>query len=141
MHEKYILYFLSRTKKKMVNYIENQLEKNGLNDLIPSHGNILTVLYNNGKLTMKEIANLIGRDKSTVTPLVNKLVKLGYIKKEKCQKDRRLTYITLSNKGVEIEAKYNKISKNLLDTAYENFTEEEQNNLLKLLKKLNNNFS
>ncbi|MTI68700.1 MAG: MarR family transcriptional regulator [Firmicutes bacterium] len=141
MHEKYILYFLSRTKKKMVNYIENQLEENGLNDLIPSHGNILTVLYNNGKLTMKEIANLIGRDKSTVTPLVNKLVKLGYIKKEKCQKDRRLTYITLSNKGIEIEAKYNKISKNLLDTAYENFSEEEQNDLLRLLKKLNNNFS
>ncbi|MGO0916466.1 winged helix-turn-helix transcriptional regulator, partial [Clostridioides difficile] len=42
--------------------------KNGLGELIPTHGNILTALYeNNGILTMKEIAAKIGKDKSTVT--------------------------------------------------------------------------
>ena len=68
----------------MVRFIEGQLGRSAINDLIPTHGNVLTALYeSDNKLTMKEIARIIGKDKSTVTPLVNKLVQLGYINKEK----------------------------------------------------------
>lgn len=88
MKDKYIVYFISRTKDKMLHYIEKQLQKNELDDLIPSHGNILTALYeNHDKLTMKQIAKTIGKDKSTITPLVNKLMDLGYIIREKNQMD------------------------------------------------------
>jgi len=39
------------------------------------YGNILTVLFDNdGKLTMKQIGELVGKDKSTIISLVNKLV-------------------------------------------------------------------
>ena len=107
MNDKYIVYFISRTKKKMIRFIEKKLHQNGMNDLIPSHGNILTALYeNNERLTMKKIAEIIGKDKSTVTPLVNKLLSIGYIKKEKDENDKRITYITLTDKGREIETKY-----------------------------------
>ena len=62
MNDKYIVYFISRTKKKIIMFIEKELQKEGLNDLIPSCGNILTVLYeNNRPLSMKEISKLIGR--------------------------------------------------------------------------------
>lgn len=142
MNDKYIVYFISRTKKKMIRFIEEKLHDNGMNDLIPSHGNILTALYeNNGRLTMKKIAEIIGKDKSTVTPLVNKLLSIGYIKKEKDEKDKRITYITLTNKGMEIETKYNKISSEVYKTAYKDFSEEEKETFLKLLRKLNNNFN
>ncbi|MCA1075880.1 MarR family transcriptional regulator [Clostridium bowmanii] len=94
MNDKYIIYFISKTKKKMTRFIEKALKEKGLDELVPSYGNILTVLFNNnGKLSMKEIGELIGKDKSTITALVNKLSKLGYVKKEKCIEDRRITYI------------------------------------------------
>jgi len=141
MNDKYIVYFISKTKKKMLNYIQKQLKEKDLNDLVPSYGNILTVLYDNdGKLSMKEIGQLIGKDKSTVTPLVNKLLRLGYIKKEKCKEDRRITYVKITEKGKEIENKFNDISKEVYSTAYKGFSVEEKEELLKLLKKLNNNF-
>jgi len=142
MKDKYIVYFISRTKKKMIKFIERKLFENSLDDLIPSHGNILTALYDNdGVLTMKAVADLIGKDKSTVTPLVNKLLKLGYIKKEKCKEDKRVTFIKLTDKGKGIESKFKAISNEVVTTAYKGFSQEEKEIFLRLLKKLSNNFN
>lgn len=141
MNDKYIVYFISRTKANMIKFIENKLKISGLNDLVPTHGNILTALYeSNGKLTMKEIAKKIGKDKSTVTSLVNRLIGLGYVEKEKCAKDKRVTYIKLTDKARGIEDKFNNISSQVKETAYRNFTEDEKKEFLRLLKKLSKNF-
>lgn len=141
MKDKYIVYFISKTKKKMIQFIEMQLKQNGLDDLSPSYGNILTVLYDNGgKLTMSEIGKLIGKDKSTVTALVKKLSKLGYVEKERSLDDKRITYIRLTDKSEQIKDKFDSISENVYSTAYRNFSMEEKSELLRLLKKLNNNF-
>jgi len=141
MKDKYIVYFISRIKKKMIKFIEKKLNENGMEDLIPTHGNILTALYeSNEKLTMSKIAQIIGKDKSTVTPLVDKLLYLGYIKKEKDEKDKRVTYIVLTDKSKQIESKFSAISNEVYTTAYKNFSQEEKETLLKLLKKLNDNF-
>jgi len=142
MNDKYIVYFISKTRKKMIRFIEKKLSAKELDELIPSHGNVLTALYENGgMLTMKEIAQIIGKDKSTVTPLVEKLLSLGYVEKEKSQRDKRITHIKLTQKGREIESKYDEISRDVNDTAYRNFSQEEKEIFLKLLKKLYDNFS
>jgi DNA-binding MarR family transcriptional regulator len=141
MKDKYIVYFISRTKQKMVRFIEEQLQENGLHDLIPSHGNILTALFENqGKLSMKKIAEIIGKDKSTLTPLVNKLVELDYIIKEQNQLDKRVTYIILTSKGKQMQEKFSNISDEVYKAAYKGFSAEEKDVFLRLLKRLNNNF-
>ncbi|MCT4597023.1 MAG: MarR family transcriptional regulator [Vallitalea sp.] len=141
MQDKYIIYFISKTKKRMTKFLEKKLNEYDLGDLIPSHGNILTVLYeNNNKLTMKEIANKVGKDKSTITSLINKLIKLGYVTKETNPKDKRVSFIILTDKGKSIESKYNKICDEVSLTAYNGFSDEEKEVFLKLLKKLSTNF-
>ncbi|MFT5872025.1 MAG: DNA-binding MarR family transcriptional regulator [Clostridium sp.] len=141
MNDKYIIYFISKTKKKMTRFIEKALKEKGLDDLAPAYGNILTVLYNNnGRLSMNQIGKTIGKDKSTITALVNKLSNLGYVKKEKCIQDRRVTYIILTEKGRGIEGKVNEISGKVNLIAYKNFTKKEKDIFLELLKKMNNNF-
>ncbi|MFQ7519617.1 MAG: MarR family winged helix-turn-helix transcriptional regulator [Clostridium sp.] len=141
MKDKYIIYFISRTKANMIKFIENKLKENDLAELIPTHGNILTALYESDKkLTMKEIAQKIGKDKSTVTPLVNKLIRLGYIEKEKSSTDKRVTYISLTSKARDIEDRFNFISSQVKETAYKDFTKEEKEEFLRLLRKLNSNF-
>ncbi|MGH4137723.1 MarR family winged helix-turn-helix transcriptional regulator [Clostridium sp.] len=141
MNDKYIIYFISKTKKKMTGFIEKALKEKGLDDLAPTYGNILTVLYNNnGRLGMNQIGKTIGKDKSTITALVNKLSNLGYVKKEKCIEDRRVTYIILTEKGRSIEDKVNDISGKVNLIAYKNFSKKEKDIFLFLLKKMNNNF-
>lgn len=142
MNDKYIVFFISRTKKKMISFIEKKLLEYGLEGLIPSHGNILTALYENGgKLTMKRIAEITRKDKSTITPLVNKLLELGYITKKKDDTDKRITYIILTSKGKKINGKYKAISNDVYTTAYKDFSQEEKEIFLKLLRKMNNNFN
>ncbi|MGL5979057.1 MAG: MarR family winged helix-turn-helix transcriptional regulator [Erysipelotrichaceae bacterium] len=141
MKDKYIIYFISKTKRNMMKYLEAKLNEHDLSDLIPSHGNILTSLYESGgALTMKDIALRIGKDKSTVTSLINTLLKLGYVEKETCNKDKRVTYIKLSDKAMNIQSKYNTICLEVKETAYQGFTAEEKEQFLFLLKKLNDNF-
>jgi len=141
-NDKYIVYLLSRTKQKMTKFINYQLKSQNIEGLIPSHGNILTTLYeSNEELSMKEIANRIGKDKSTVTALINKLVSLGYIKKEKSKKDNRVVLIKLTEKGLELEKKFNYISSQVYDTAYKNFSEEEKETFMNLMRKLSQNFT
>ena len=140
--EKYILYFLSKTKKKMIKFIESQLVEEGIEDLVPAYGNILTVLYNNnGRLMMKDIAAIVGKDKSTITALIKSLMKLGYVNKIKSEKDKRITYIELTKKSYGVKNKFDKISNELNEKAYKGFSEEEKEMFLRLLKKMNNNFS
>ena len=57
-------------------FIIQELKKNNITGLVPSHGEILLWLYQNDKMTMKNIADKIHRSKSTVTVLVNKLEKI-----------------------------------------------------------------
>ena len=123
-------------------FIEKKLKDNDINDLIISHGNILTALYeSDGQLTMSQIAKKIGKDKSTVTPLIDKLLKIGYIEKIKNEEDKRVTYIILTEKGKKLEPKFDSITEAVHETAYKNFTQEEKEIFLKLLKKLNTNFT
>ncbi len=141
MNDKYIVYFISKTKKKMVKFIEKKLFEKELYDLVPSYGNILTVLYDhNGTLSMKEIGTLLGKEKSTITAIVDKLEKLGYVMKLKSEQDRRTTYVCLTEMGKDIEKKFEEISFDVHKTAYNNFTQEEKTEFLRLLKKMNQNF-
>lgn len=140
-YKNYSISYISTTRKKYQNFLEKELKEHDIQNIVPSHGSILSVLYqSNGKLTMKEIAKLIRRDKSTVTSLCNKLVSFGYIKKEKCEQDKRVTYISLTQKGIEIRPKFEEISKKLIDTAYKGFTKEEEDMFFYLLNKLKKNF-
>lgn len=142
MKTKYIVHFISKTKKKMTNFIEKQLKMEGLDDIVPSYGNVLTVLYDNdGKLSMKQIGKLIGKDKSTVTALVFKLCDLGYVKKEKSEMDKRVTYIKLTEKSEKIKPKFDVISSKVQQTAYKGFSDDEKKEFFRLLKKINDNFS
>lgn len=142
MNDKYIVYFISKTKMYMEKFIEKKLKENNMGELVSSHGNILTVLYENrgSRLTMKDIATKIGKDKSTVTVLVNKLIKLGYVEKEHSNQDKRIVYISLTLKAIEAQARYNAICSDVKNTAYSEFTKEEKEQFLKLLRKLSDNF-
>ncbi len=76
---------------------ENDLYK--LDDLYPSHVQILLLLAKNKQLTMSEISREIHVINSNLTPLVDRLIKLGYLKRQPSKKDRRVVHISLTASG------------------------------------------
>lgn len=131
-----ILSLISKIHEKGNRFIIEELKNNGVEGLVPSHGDILVCLYKNNKMTMKDIANCIHRTKPTVTVLVDKLEKLGYLKRAASDKDSRSTYVILTQKGEDFKATFDKISKNLNKMLNKNLSENEVKLLEELLKKM-----
>lgn len=131
-----ILSLISKIHEKGNRFIIEELKNNGAEGLVPSHGDILVCLYKNSKMTMKDIANCIHRTKPTVTVLVDKLEKLGYLKREVSNEDSRCTNIVLTQKGEDFQTTFEKISKNLNEMLYKNLSPEESELMEKLLRKV-----
>lgn len=133
---KEMLSLVSKIHEKGNRFIIEELKNNGAEGLVPSHGDILVCLYKNGKMTMKDIANSIHRTKPTVTVLVNKLEKLGYIKREASDEDNRSTNVVLTQKGEDFKVIFEKISNELNKMLYKNLSPEESELIEKLLRKV-----
>ncbi|MBU3201311.1 MarR family transcriptional regulator [Clostridium estertheticum] len=134
------VYLIGRIREKANIFILKELEQIGFKDIAPSHGDILATLFKHGECTMTDIANSIHRDRSTVTALVNKLIKLGYILSKKDVNDSRSTIIFLTDKGKELEPGFKKISQKLYDIEYKGIGEEQKEVFEKILEKIYNNF-
>lgn len=130
---------ISRIREAGNGIIISHLKENGYSEFSPSHGDILVVLYRNDRITMKEISEKIHRTKATVTVLVDKLEKIGLVRREKSSYDSRNTYILLTDKGLLLEPLFNKISDELNSALYKNFSDDEAKTLDLLLEKMANN--
>ena len=121
-------------------FIINELEKHGIKGMVPSHGDILNVLYNNKSMTMKEIAIKIKRTQPTVTVLIDKLVEYGYVLKIKDTDDTRITNITLTKKGEDFQVIFHDISHNLNIKMHKGLNKDETGLLQNILERVSNNW-
>ena len=128
---------LSQQSRRIQQYIERELHKHGMLGVSSSHGDIIYTLYYYGKMTMKELASKIDRDKSTLTALVNKLTQLGYVEKVRCLEDKRVTYISISEKGSKFQGLFESISSKCSNNIYCYLTDIEKQSLTFLLNKIN----
>ncbi|MGO4532462.1 MarR family winged helix-turn-helix transcriptional regulator [Paenibacillus sp. 2TAF8] len=131
---------ISKIKEKTSRFILTEMAEQGIHDLATSHGDIIYALYNHQHMTMAEIAKNIRKDKSTVTALVDKLVRTGYVAKERDATDSRIVHVALTTKGEALQPIFEDISQRLLDTFYANVTDDEKKELLRILIKIHDNF-
>lgn len=136
----HIVQLISSIREKAYKFIIEELRANQIYGLVPSHGGILYALFKDGQLSMKSLAERIGRDKSTVSSLVQKLIKMGYVKKIKDENDLRVTYIVLTKKGKELEPIINDISKKLIKRVYTDINQEEKRVVISILERIHKNW-
>lgn len=130
---------ISRIKESANNLIINELKLAGYENIAPSHGDILALLYQFEDITMREIANKIHRTKATVTVLIDKLEKLGLVIRIKSTADNRCTFVKLTAEGKKFKPIFEKISKNLNSKVYVNLTEKQAQLLENLLEQVKKN--
>lgn len=140
MGEKDIISLISKVRDCSNKFIIDKMNSCEVKGFAPSHGDIIFVLLQYKNLSMKELANKIGKDKSTVTALVNKLIKLGYVKKSKNNEDNRITFVSLTKEGLGLKAMFDDISEQLISTVYKGISKNEKEVLISILTKIKNNF-
>ena len=132
-----IVYLSSLLNEKAGDFIQDELKKYGYPELKMAHGDIFHVLFEAGELRAKEIAR---RSKSTVSELVDRLVKLGYVCKKPDPADARGVKVSLTEKGVAFEAVFGKISEDLSARILSAVEPEELEIAEKVMRKLTSNF-
>jgi DNA-binding MarR family transcriptional regulator len=135
-----IISVISTIRKKSNKLIVREMANRNIKGLMTSHGDILAALFEKKVLTMKEIASRIHRDKSTVTALINKLIKFGYVKKQSDHQDSRVVLVTLTEKGRDLQTDFDEISSTLLSTVYKGISDSEKKTVSAILNKIKQNF-
>lgn len=116
------------------------MEKLGMKNVVPSHGDILFTLFKHKEMTLKDLAEKIRRDKSTVTALIKKLEKIGYISLKVNEDDKRSRFICLTKKGKSLEKPFRDISMNMTKILLKDMEETDKAVLSDLLDKMEKNF-
>ena len=85
-----------------------------------------------------DIGNCLFMKKPTTSKMLNNLEDKGYINRLSDKKDRRVTYIDLTQKGVDLLQKHHRSMINYTNEVINRLGEEDTKTLVKLLNKLCN---
>ncbi|TGG86759.1 MarR family winged helix-turn-helix transcriptional regulator [Geotoga petraea] len=126
-----IIIALSRANQAILKKIEKSMNKNGLT---VSEFGVMELLLHKGKQPVQKIAERILVTSGTITYVINKLIKKGYIKRERCNEDKRIYYVDLTEEGrIFIEKVFKEHEKYLSKL----FQEIDNNDKKDLIEKLN----
>lgn len=89
---------------------------------------------------MSTIAKLLSVTVGTLTIAMNSLVKKGYVNRERGIEDRRVVYISLSEKGRRAYLHHEEFHRQMIQSILADLTDEETKSLVKAMAKLNNWF-
>jgi DNA-binding MarR family transcriptional regulator len=139
MKKDHVIFLIGRIQYKANRFLTREMRAHHIRGLAPSHGEILGSLMFRGPLSMTEIARIIDKDKSTITALVNKLIRLGYVEKKKHPADNRISLIAVTRKGEALKPAFVSIARKLRSLSYRDIPDDERETLVRLLTRLNDN--
>jgi DNA-binding MarR family transcriptional regulator len=99
-------------------------------------GQVLRVLNQRGPLSLVEISRELDAKPSSMSGLIDRLVKAGMVIRERDNEDRRVVWITLSDKSKKLFANFPYTQAQYYRTYLEKLSEEEFSQLSTNLKKL-----
>lgn len=133
------LYTLSKIRQNIFAYLEAEMSAKNISGISPSDGDIIFVLDIRGPLTLLEIARYTMKDKSTVSPVIKKLEKSGYVTKEKQEHDGRFVKIKLTARAKKLKPRLLEISGAMNLRIFNGLTEEEKSMLFSLISRVHDN--
>ena len=95
---------------------------------------VMMVLWEEEKVNVKHLGELLYLDSGTLTPLLKKLESHEYIERVRDKFDERNVIITLTQKGKDLKEKAKYVPDNMCDCI--SLNEEERHTLQKILYKL-----
>ena len=105
-------------------------------DITNNDMHIIEAIGMNEPKNMSTIAREISVTVGTLTIAMNSLVKKGYVLRERGKEDRRVVYISLTERGRAAYVHHARFHKAMIDSISEEMTSEEMELLIKTLTKL-----
>ena len=110
-------------------------------DITNNDMHIIEAVGINEARNMSDIAKRLGVTVGTLTTNMNGLEKKDYITRTRSDKDKRVVYITLTERGRKAFFHHHDFHKNMIKSVVVGLTDDEKRLLYKCLKKLDNFFT
>ena len=112
------------------------LRENNMADLEGARGRIIFALWGNDGVPIKTLCEKTSLDKSTLTGIIDRLERDGYIERKPSETDKRSTLISLTGKEQEFAKNIQKVSNQMNEIFYKGFTDEEITQFDKMLARI-----
>lgn len=117
--------------KKTTHHIKNE------ESLAEGQISLMYVLSVQESLKVSEIANRIGITNGAVTCMTDKLVDLGFVRRDRCEEDRRVVWLTLTEKGQQVIKKVQDSRFDYIRNIFFKLSPEDLQKSLEVFSKLN----
>lgn len=128
-----ILYLISRSMGSLKYYSIKRFSDQGIT-ITPSQMGILFFLNINGEMSMTALSRSMALDNSTLTRLVDKLVKAGFVERYPNPADRRGFLVRLTAQGREEGVRAAAISRELNREILDGITDSEIEIFIRILE-------
>lgn len=110
-------------------------------ELNSAQGRIMFALWQKDGVSINELAKKTQLKKSTLTSMLDRLERMGYIRRQRSKKDRRKILIKRTEKDRTMEKKYVEVSEEMTRLFYKGFSKSETDRFEKDLERILNNLT
>lgn len=130
----YVNILNSRIKK----YFFDKLQENGIN-ITPEQFLVLDILWEKQSLSQQNIANIIQKDKNSVTKIIDSLEKKNLVRRVVDKNDRRINKIELTDEAFALEKITTEVAINFMNDVVKGVDNQELDTFVDVMRKLMNN--
>ncbi|UCZ53532.1 MarR family transcriptional regulator [Bacillus shivajii] len=124
---------LSRAFQTIRKRVEEDIKTYGMN---PTEFAVLELIYSKGEQPIQKIGDQVLIASSSITYVVDKLEKKGYLVRKPCPKDRRITYAVITNEGHTLMNEIFPKHKEAINSIFGGLDTKEKELVIDQLKKL-----
>ena len=119
---------------------ERMLKDHGI-EINSAQGRIMFALWQGDGISINELAKKTQLKKSTLTSMLDRLETMGYVRRQRCEKDRRKILIERTEKDKNLESKYVELSQEITKLYYKGFSKSEIERFEKDLERILENLT
>lgn len=108
----------------LIKIFSKELSKNNIN-LTPEQYLVMDILWDQGTLSQQAIADIIQKDKNSVTKFIDSLEKKGLVSRVVNKNDRRINNIIVSEEGLKLKDKTTEVAINMMQNVLANISEDD----------------
>jgi len=132
--------FLNLVHCQFKQYLNKIFQRHGFN-LTPEQFLVMDTLWDEGVLSQQQIADIIIKDKNSVTKLIDALEKKGLVSRITDPLDRRLNKIHITQKAASIKDDITQIALDSTNAIVKGIPKDELVTFVKVLNKMSDNIN
>ena len=128
-----LIYLVFSAQHKLRTHLKDRMAESGVT-ITPAQSGILFLLKKKDGQTMSELSSQLSLDNSTLTGLVDRLERAGFVRRNAGTADRRASHVFITDRGGEEIERARVVIRRVNDRIREGFTEGEIEAFKKILR-------